>query len=253
MESHQYGIYGIYRELIESLTIVGQSEPENLNLLESICSSNKTLVLSFLNSHAVNIAISNRDFFYSLASSDILLRDGIGMELILMASGIDPGRNLNGTDFIPRLLESLQPSRIAVWGTDIIHCRVAARSIEKLGHEVVSIIDGFRDHNTYLNELEASNPRVIVLGMGMPKQELLAKRVCEKAASPVLIINGGAILDFMSHKVPRAPIWVRKARLEWSYRLTREPRRLWSRYLIGNVLFLARALLFLIKYRKPHV
>lgn len=58
---------------------------------------------------------------------------------------------------------------------------------------------------------------------------------------PCLIVCGGAILDFLGGKVTRAPRWMRRAGLEWAYRLAREPRRLWQRYLRGNPLFLRRA------------
>ena len=50
------------------------------------------------------------------------------------------------------------------------------------------------------------------------------------------------IIDFMGGKTPRAPRWVRAVGMEWLYRLGREPRRLFRRYVIGNPLFVARAL-----------
>ncbi|MGE3528023.1 MAG: WecB/TagA/CpsF family glycosyltransferase, partial [Methyloceanibacter sp.] len=50
----------------------------------------------------------------------------------------------------------------------------------------------------------------------------------------------GALIDFLVGNVPRAPSWVQRWRLEWVYRLAKEPRRLAARYLVGNPLFLAR-------------
>ena len=52
----------------------------------------------------------------------------------------------------------------------------------------------------------------------------------------------GALFDFLSGDVSRAPSWVRSVRLEWVYRLLREPGRLWRRYLVGNPIFLLRVL-----------
>jgi UDP-N-acetyl-D-mannosaminuronic acid transferase (WecB/TagA/CpsF family) len=52
----------------------------------------------------------------------------------------------------------------------------------------------------------------------------------------------GALLDFLAERVPRAPEMIRKLRFEWAFRLANEPRRLASRYLLGNVSFLRRAL-----------
>ena len=52
----------------------------------------------------------------------------------------------------------------------------------------------------------------------------------------------GALFDFLAGEVPRAPAWIQFARLEWAYRLSRDPRRLWRRYLAGNPKFATRAI-----------
>jgi exopolysaccharide biosynthesis WecB/TagA/CpsF family protein len=59
---------------------------------------------------------------------------------------------------------------------------------------------------------------------------------------PCLIVCGGAIIDFLGGKIARAPVWMRRLGLEWVYRLVQEPGRLFRRYVLGNPLFLARAL-----------
>ena len=59
---------------------------------------------------------------------------------------------------------------------------------------------------------------------------------------PCLIICGGAIIDFLGGKIPRAPRWMRRTGLEWAFRLALEPRRLFRRYVIGNPVFIARTL-----------
>ena len=59
---------------------------------------------------------------------------------------------------------------------------------------------------------------------------------------PCLIVCGGAIIDLMGGKTSRATGWMRGTGLEWIYRLALEPKRLFHRYVIGNPVFLARAL-----------
>jgi exopolysaccharide biosynthesis WecB/TagA/CpsF family protein len=56
-----------------------------------------------------------------------------------------------------------------------------------------------------------------------------------------VIVCGGAILDFLGGGATRAPAWMRRLGIEWLYRLAREPRRLFKRYVLGNPLFLSRA------------
>src|SRR5438132_512000 len=78
-----------------------------------------------------------------------------------------------------------------------------------------------------------TRPELIILAMGMPKQEAIAVRLRAYLKSPALIVNGGAILDFLGGKVTRAPRWMQRLYLEWVYRLYLEPRRLARRYLLG--------------------
>lgn len=86
--------------------------------------------------------------------------------------------------------------------------------------------------------ITGSQPDLILVGMGNPRQErwisTAVPGVCDNA------IAVGAWLDFVSGTIPRAPGWVRRARLEWVFRLCLEPHRLAQRYLIGNAVFLAR-------------
>jgi len=88
----------------------------------------------------------------------------------------------------------------------------------------------------------AHRPAIIVLGMGMPRQEEVAGLLRAALGFPCLIICGGAIIDFLGGKTSRAPAWLRRAGLEWAFRLALEPGRLFRRYVIGNPLFIARAL-----------
>jgi len=64
----------------------------------------------------------------------------------------------------------------------------------------------------------------------------------EHLDGPMLVVNGGAILDFLAGRFPRAPKWMRTLGLEWLFRLVREPGRLFQRYVIGNGVFLWRAM-----------
>ena len=79
----------------------------------------------------------------------------------------------------------------------------------------------------------------MLVAMGVPRQELWISRHLT-AGHCIMPIAVGALLDFMSGSVPRAPQWVRRWRLEWVFRLVIEPSRLWRRYIIGNPVFLAR-------------
>jgi N-acetylglucosaminyldiphosphoundecaprenol N-acetyl-beta-D-mannosaminyltransferase len=76
------------------------------------------------------------------------------------------------------------------------------------------------------------------VGTGQPKQEKWMLRVRPRLRAP-LLVGVGAAFDFHAGLVPQAPAWMQRAGLEWAYRLSREPRRLWRRYARYNPLFLA--------------
>jgi N-acetylglucosaminyldiphosphoundecaprenol N-acetyl-beta-D-mannosaminyltransferase len=100
----------------------------------------------------------------------------------------------------------------------------------------------FEPVGAYVSAMLDARPDLIVLGMGMPKQEAVAVALRDQLAHPCVIVCGGAILDFLSGRVVRAPQWMRASGLEWVHRLVHEPRRLFARYVVGNPKFLARAM-----------
>jgi N-acetylglucosaminyldiphosphoundecaprenol N-acetyl-beta-D-mannosaminyltransferase len=87
-------------------------------------------------------------------------------------------------------------------------------------------------------EIRDSCADVVWVGIGAPKQEVLAHQLRKLQAAPMIACIG-ATFDFVAGSKTRAPAWLRAAGLEWLYRLLQEPRRLWRRYLIGNASFIS--------------
>ena len=83
----------------------------------------------------------------------------------------------------------------------------------------------------------AAHPDIILVALGTPKQEIWMHQVAW-VIRPAVALGIGAGLDFISGSVPRAPEWVSRAGLEWLFRLSREPGRLWRRYLVDDLAFL---------------
>jgi N-acetylglucosaminyldiphosphoundecaprenol N-acetyl-beta-D-mannosaminyltransferase len=101
-----------------------------------------------------------------------------------------------------------------------------------------------QENNSVIDMINASEPDILFLGMGVPKQEEWTKENFEKINAK-LVWMGGGFLDTLSGNLKRCPQWFSVHGFEWLFRLTQEPRRLWKRYLIGNPLFVLRIL----KYR----
>jgi len=232
-----------WHELVQGIVRVHSHRGEE-QLVDSLASPAEPRVLAFVNAHAMNCAAASPSFFNALMSADVVLRDGIGMALLLRLLNQEPGLNLNGTDLIPKVLKRYAGRSIALFGTEEPY-------LSRAGQEIVTraapdsacvTAHGFHETEHYLHMAATHRPDLIVLGMGMPRQEEVARVLRAALGFPCLIVCGGAIIDFMGGKTSRAPAWLRRTGLEWLFRLLREPRRLFGRYVVGNPLFLVRAL-----------
>ena len=199
-------------------------------------------VVAFVNAHAMNSAAACDEFFQTLSAADVIFRDGSGLALLLKNLKMSPGVNLNGTDLIPRIIQQFDNQKIALLGTQEPYLEQAKQQILAMlaPNSQITSANGFESESSYIDLVKQFQPDLVILGMGMPKQELVAQVLRVNLQQPCLIVCGGAIIDFLGGKVKRAPLWMRQAGVEWLYRLLLEPRRLFFRYVIGNPLFIFR-------------
>jgi N-acetylglucosaminyldiphosphoundecaprenol N-acetyl-beta-D-mannosaminyltransferase len=157
---------------------------------------------------------------------------------------------MTGADWIwglSRLCE-LEGLPLYLLGSEPPLARDAARRLrrEYPGLEVVGAHHGFFDLDSPHNErviehIQTHAPRIVLVGMGTPKQELWVDRYAHRLDGAV-VWTVGALFDYVSGRLPRAPHWLADNGLEWIFRLAIEPQRMWRRYLIGNPVFLTRVL-----------
>jgi exopolysaccharide biosynthesis WecB/TagA/CpsF family protein len=229
-------------EIVGKIRVV-KTMDQARELLRSLVEGRTPRILGFVNAHALNSCADNEAFFKALAGADILLRDGSGMALLYRKLRLDPGLNMNGTDVIPKILEEFRGRSVAFWGTtEPFLSRARVRCESEFGVRAISSENGFEATDRYLELSKRATPDLIVLGMGMPRQEELAQGLRSTVTNSPLIICGGAILDFLGDKVGRAPLWMQKIGMEWLYRLYREPKRLFRRYVLGNPMFVLRVI-----------
>ncbi|AYG68058.1 MULTISPECIES: WecB/TagA/CpsF family glycosyltransferase [unclassified Rhizobium] len=199
--------------------------------------------ISFVNAH--NMLVMLRDENYrNVLERNLVLPDGVGLDIASRAAHGEPfPANLNGTDFVPALLTFMErPKRIGLLGGKRSVVENAAEKFRRHApwHEFIVVSDGFFDparSNAVAAEIGRQKIDVLIVGMGTPLQEKwVAEHVGPQHARLVLTV--GALFDFVSGTVPRAPSLVRAVRSEWLFRLVLEPGRLWRRYVLGVPLFL---------------
>ena len=88
-----------------------------------------------------------------------------------------------------------------------------------------------------INMINQSKPDILAVGLGAPKQEKFLYKYRELLKVPVSLAIGASI-DFEAGNIKRAPIWMQKLGFEWLYRLLKEPKRMYKRYLIEDMKFI---------------
>ena len=94
------------------------------------------------------------------------------------------------------------------------------------------------DNRAIIDAINDANPDLLWIGMTAPKQEKWTYSHWNELNIHCHVGTIGAVFDFFAGTVERAPIWWQEHGLEWFYRLIKEPKRMWRRYIIGNTLFL---------------
>jgi exopolysaccharide biosynthesis WecB/TagA/CpsF family protein len=230
---------------ILGVQVAALTEPQALEFIHDQIENGRHLKLAFCNAHTANIAWRDAGFRHVLAQFTVFA-DGIGVDLGSMLSyGSKFPANLNGTDFVPRLLETApRPLSVLLLGGQPEVAQRAAMALNSRFplHRISVLHHGFfdaRQEIAMLAELEATKPDVLLVAMGNPLQEKWIARHCTRQNCHVAV-GVGALFDFLAGDAKRAPARVRGLRLEWLWRLTHEPIRLFWRYVVGNPLFMLR-------------
>jgi alpha-1,3-mannosyltransferase len=234
------------RTILDVPVFVG-TQAEAVEKIDAEYATKKPTIVAFANANALNVA-SIDDKFRSVLKRCLVMNDGIGVDAasrILFGSRFP--QNLNGTDFTPNYFRNTKNNyRIFFLGSSSgVAERAASRLLAICGrHKVAGCQNGYSrvgDNMGVVAKILASEADVVLVAMGNPAQEMwLADNL--EATGCRLGFAVGALFDFLSGEVPRAPSWVRSVRMEWVYRLLREPGRLWRRYVLGNPIFLLRVL-----------
>lgn len=202
----------------------------------------------YLNAAQVNLAFDDPEHARALAAMDCLYADG--QAVVWASRRLGPGvpERINAGDFTREFVARAAEARlkVAVVGGRPEEVPRAAE-LFRAWHPGLDIV---YLHHGYINdadaariavELEEADPDLVIVAMGAPRQE---RRTLEwsRAGRPRAWWCVGALLEYYTGTRARAPVWMRRAGLEWLFRLALEPGRLWRRYIIGNPLFVWRVM-----------
>jgi N-acetylglucosaminyldiphosphoundecaprenol N-acetyl-beta-D-mannosaminyltransferase len=188
------------------------------------------------------------DLRAALVQHGTLLLDGVGLGLGARVLGLGVLPDLNGTDLFPLVMRRAASHRLRVF---LLGGRpqVIERAAHVLGERFPGIdVAGYHhgyfeacEHAELVRNIRASRAHLLLVGCGFLRQEEFSLRFRDALHVPV-VWNVGGLFDFVSGAKPRAPRLLRRARLEWLFRLAIDPRAMWHRNLVAAPWFLGHAL-----------
>lgn len=211
---------------------------------------NGKILINTINAHSYNTALKDPLFAEALQNGDALIPDGasIVMACKWLKAKSQPKERIAGWDLFclemeklnkkggkcffmgssPKVLSLIEEKAKIIYPNIIVETYSPPFKPEFSEEENKAIIHA-------INE---ANPDLLWIGMTAPKQEKWVYSHWNELNINCHVGTIGAVFDFFAGTMQRAPIWWQEHSLEWLYRLIKEPKRMWRRYIIGNTLFI---------------
>jgi N-acetylglucosaminyldiphosphoundecaprenol N-acetyl-beta-D-mannosaminyltransferase len=215
---------------------------ESLDTLED-----DKLLINTINAHSYNLAKKDKLFHQSLSKCDVLIPDGISIVWALRFLANIKTKKIAGADLFFHEMKKMQikGGKVFFMGSTIDTLKkIKARASKDYPNVTIDYYsppysDTFTEteNKTIVEKINSYCPDVLFIGMTAPKQEKWAFQNSNKLEAGH-ICSIGAVFDFYAGTIKRAPQIMISFGLEWFYRLIKEPKRMWKRYLLGNLKFM---------------
>jgi N-acetylglucosaminyldiphosphoundecaprenol N-acetyl-beta-D-mannosaminyltransferase len=200
------------------------------------------------NAYTIAFCRRNPEMTDLINHADLVLADGMSIVWGARWVGVKFPERVAGPDLMERLCAQAaqRGRRVFLLGSStetlsdlqqLLKARYPKLAIA--GAYSPSVCERFSPEETsaMIDLVNAATPDILFVSLSAPKQEIWIAENLRQLRVPVCI-GVGAAFDFLSGRIPRAPQAMQNLGLEWLFRLWREPRRLWKRYLLGNAVFL---------------
>ena len=221
------------------------------------------LLINTINAHSFNTAKKDKLFAEALTNGDALIPDGVSIVKACrwIKAKSKPKERIAGWDLFEFEMNKLEqlgirneelgvsgsPQRTVMFmgSSQKVLDLIVKRAAEVYPHlKVVTYSPPYKpefsdeDNKAIVEAINAADPGLLWIGMTAPKQEKWTYSHWKELDIHCHVGTIGAVFDFFAGTVERAPMWWQRHGLEWLYRLLKEPKRMWRRYIIGNALFL---------------
>lgn len=215
------------------------------------------LLINTINAHSYNTARKDSLFADALTNGDVLIPDGVSIVKACrwIKAKSQPKERIAGWDLFSFEMDKLERESVKcemlkktvmfMGSSQRVLDLIVKRASEVYPHlKVVTYSPPYKpefsdeDNKAIIKAINAADPDLLWIGMTAPKQEKWTYSHWEELDIHCHVGTIGAVFDFFAGTVERAPMWWQRHGLEWLYRLLKEPKRMWRRYIIGNALFL---------------
>lgn len=210
----------------------------------------KKLLINTINAHSYNTALKDSLFAEALTKGDVLIPDGasIVMACKWLKAKSQPKERIAGWNLFVYEMEKLNArgGKCFFMGSSEKVLSLIKEKAKKVYPNIIVVTYSppykpdftDEDNKAIIDAINAAKPDLLWIGMTAPKQEKWAYTHWNELDINCHCGTIGAVFDFFAGTVERAPLWWQEHSLEWLYRLLKEPKRMWRRYIIGNTLFL---------------
>lgn len=227
---------------------------KNLDILENRATLNalpdKKLLINTINAHSYNTALKDELFQRALINGDVLIPDGVSIVKACkwLNAKSQPEERIAGWDLFAFEMDKLNKKGgkcFFMGSSEKVLSLIRKRASVDYPNIVVETYSppykpefSEEDNKAIVEAINKADPDLLWIGMTAPKQEKWTYSHWNELNIHCHVGTIGAVFDFFAGTVERAPIWWQEHGLEWAYRLIKEPKRMWRRYIIGNTLFL---------------
>ena len=217
---------------------------ETVRLVDEYVQKKIPLHLIGVNADKINELNQNEQLRQIVNSCGIINADGASVIMASKFLGKALPERVAGIDLMERLIQLSEQKNYRVYLLGAKQ-NVVEKTAEVLKKRYPRLqLCGFRngyfkeaDWHSVSEEIRALHPDFVFVGITSPLKEYLVEYFQEQGHNAVFMGVGGSF-DVISGNIPRAPLWMQKAGLEWLFRVIQEPKRLFKRYFIGNTMFI---------------
>lgn len=207
------------------------------------------LLINTINAHSYNTAQKDELFAEALMKGDVLIPDGASIVKACrwIKAKSQPRERIAGWDLFAFEMDRLNQKggKCFFMGSSekVLNLIKQRAKVEYPNIEVATYSPPYKptfseeDNKAIINAINQTKPDLLWIGMTAPKQEKWTYSHWKELDIHCHVGTIGAVFDFFAGTMQRAPIWWQEHSLEWLYRLIKEPKRMWRRYIIGNALF----------------